>query len=53
MTLTEPRTPRRRTKGTIIANKKRLVALLCVMAGGLMAQEAKVTSLVSKDQTSR
>jgi quercetin dioxygenase-like cupin family protein len=34
-----------------MANKKRLLALLCVMAGGLMAQEAKVTPLMSKDLT--
>jgi quercetin dioxygenase-like cupin family protein len=34
-----------------MANKKRLLALLCVIAGGLMAQEAKVTPLISKDLT--
>jgi quercetin dioxygenase-like cupin family protein len=32
-----------------MTNKKRLLALLCVMAGGLMAQDAKVTQLLSKD----
>ncbi len=32
-----------------MTNKKRLIALLCVMAGGLMAQDAKVTPLLSKD----
>ena len=32
-----------------MTNKKRLLALLCVVAGGLMAQEAKVTPLMSKD----
>jgi quercetin dioxygenase-like cupin family protein len=34
-----------------MTNKKRLLALLCVMAGGLMAEEAKVTPLMSKDLT--
>lgn len=34
-----------------MANKKRLLALLCVLAGGLMAQDAKVTPLMSKDLT--
>jgi quercetin dioxygenase-like cupin family protein len=38
-------------KGTIMKNKKRLLALLCLMAGGLVAQEAKVTPLMSKDLT--
>jgi quercetin dioxygenase-like cupin family protein len=32
-------------------NKKLMVALLCLMTGTLMAQEAKVTSLMSKDLT--
>ncbi len=32
-----------------MTNKKRLLALLCVMAGGLMAQGAKVTQLPSND----
>ena len=34
-----------------MTNKKRLLALLCVMAGGLMAEGAKVTPLMSKDLT--
>ena len=34
-----------------MTNKKRPLGLLCVMAGGLMAQEAKVTPLMSKDLT--
>jgi quercetin dioxygenase-like cupin family protein len=34
-----------------MTNKKRLLVLLCVMAGGLMAQDAKVTPLMSKDLT--
>jgi quercetin dioxygenase-like cupin family protein len=32
-------------------NKKLMVMLLCLMTGALMAQEAKVTSLMSKDLT--
>jgi quercetin dioxygenase-like cupin family protein len=32
-------------------NKKCLLALICVMASGLLAQEAKVTPLMSKDLT--
>jgi len=32
-------------------NKKLMVMLLCLMTGALMAQEAKVTSLMSKELT--
>jgi quercetin dioxygenase-like cupin family protein len=32
-------------------NKKLMVMLFCLMTGALMAQEAKVTSLISKDLT--
>jgi len=35
----------------IMKNKKLMLVLLCLMTGALMAQEAKVTSLMSKDLT--
>ena len=38
-------------KRLIMKNKKLMLVLLCLMTGALMAQEAKVTSLMSKDLT--
>src|SRR5258708_24266345 len=35
----------------MMKNKKLVVVLLCLMTGTLMAQEAKVTPLMSKDLT--
>ncbi len=35
----------------MVKNKKLVVVLLCLMTGTLMAQEAKVTPLMSKDLT--
>ena len=41
-----------RTKGYFMAFAKLILALTCLMSGALVAQEAKVTELMSKDLTS-
>jgi quercetin dioxygenase-like cupin family protein len=42
---------RRQTKGYFMTFTKLILALACVMPGALVAQEAKVTELFSKDLT--
>src|SRR5436190_23973819 len=46
-----PADPRRQTKEATMTTKLVALVLLCLMSGTAMAQEPKVTSLISKDLT--